>query len=139
MANVVDPLKIAGLRDLQAALKSMDGESQKLLRLTLNEAAETVAAGARRRVPTKTGRARGSVKAASSQREARVKAGSAKAPYFPWLDYGGRTGRNRSVSRPFVKTGRYLYPTYSANRESILTGLETSIRKLITQVGLDGG
>lgn len=133
----VQPIKITGLRDLQAALKELDGESQKLLRTTLNQAAETVAAGARRRVPTKTGKARNSVVVASSQREARVKEGSAKAPYMPWLDYGGKVGRKKSVARPFVKGGRYLYPTYEANRLSILAGLEKSIGQLISQVGLD--
>lgn len=135
---VIDPIRIDGLRDLQAALRAMDGESQKLLRGTLNQAAETVAAGARRRVPTRTGKAAGSIKVASSQREARVKAGGTKAPYMPWLDYGGRVGRGKSVVRPFVKGGRYVYPTYFANRDSILKGLSDSIDKLITQVGLDG-
>lgn len=136
---VVDPIKINGLRELQAALRQLDGESQKLLRTTLNEAAETVASGARRRVPTRTGKAAASVKVASSQREARVKAGSAKVPYFGFLDYGGRVGISKSVSRPYVKTGRYMYPTYFANQASIMKGLEQSIQNLITRVGLDAG
>lgn len=134
-----DPIRIEGLRELQATLRALDGESQKLLRGTLNEAAETVAAGARRRVPTRTGRAKGSVKTASSQREARVKAGSAKVPYFGFLDYGGRVGIGRSVSRPFVRSGRYVYPAYDANRDSIMKGLSDSIGRLITRAGLDAG
>ena len=84
--TVVKPIKVVGLRDFQAALKDLDGESQKLLRVTLNEVAETVAAGARRRMPSKTGRARASVKTASSQREVRVREGSKKTPYVPWLE-----------------------------------------------------
>lgn len=134
-----DPIRIEGLRELQATLRALDGESQKLLRGTLNEAAETVAAGARRRVPTRTGRAKGSVKTASSQREARVKAGSAKVPYLGFLDYGGRVGIGRSVSRPFVRSGRYVYPAYDANRDSIMKGLSDSIGRLITRAGLDAG
>lgn len=139
MGATIEPVKIKGLRDLQAALKNLDGESQKLLRVTLNEVAEGVAAGARRRVPAKTGRARASVKAASSQREARVKGGGAKAAYYPWLEFGGKVGRNKSVKRPFVNGGRYIYPTYAANRPSIMTGLDLAISKLIDQAGLDGG
>ncbi len=136
MATIA-PIHIAGLRDLQAALKQLDGESQKLLRVTLNDAAETVAAGARRRVPTRTGKAKASIRVASSQREAKVKAGGTKAPYYPWLDYGGKTGIKRSVHRPFVTGGRYIYPTYHSNRDSIRRALSESIGKLIRQAGLD--
>lgn len=134
----VDPIRITGLRDLQAAMKALDGESQKLLRTTLNEVAETVAAGARRRVPVRTGRARASVKASSSQREARVKGGGAKAAYYPWLEFGGKVGRKHSVRRPFVNGGRYIYPTYAANQDGITAGLDAAVGKLIDQVGLDG-
>lgn len=136
MATVA-PIKITGLRDLQAALKELDGESQKLLRTTLNEVAEGVAAGARRRVPVKTGKARASVKAASSQREARVKGGGAKASYYPWLEFGGKVGRKHSVRRPYVAGGRYIYATYAANRDGIMKGLDTAVGRLIDQTGLD--
>lgn len=134
---IVDPIKVRGLRDLQGALKRMDGESQKKLRLVLNEVAETVAAGTRRRVPRRTGAAAASVKVASSQREARIKEGSAKAPYMPWLDYGGKTGKKKSVKRPFVKDGRYLYPTYRANKSSLLPALEKAIVELAKESGLE--
>ena len=133
----IDPIHIKGLRELQAALKQLDGESQKKLRVVLNEAAETVAGGARRRFPTKTGKAKASVKVASGQREAKVKEGGAKAPYAAWLDYGGKTGRKRSVSRPFVNGGRYLYPTYHANKVSIQAALEKSIVALVESVGIE--
>lgn len=131
----VEPIRIQGLRDIQAALKDLDGESQKRLRLVLNSVAETVAAGARRRVPTKTGAAKASVKVASSQREARVKEGSAKAPYAPWLDYGGKVGRGKSQHRKFVPGGRYLYPTYNAQRPAIAKALEKALIDMITDAG----
>ena len=134
-----DAIKITGLRDLQAALKQMDGEAQKQLRGVLNEAAEIVVSGARAGFPTKTGRAKGTIKVMSSQREARVKEGSAKAPYAPWLDYGGRVGPKRSVSRPFVKTGRYVYPAYNRSRDDILDALSAALAELITRAGLEVG
>lgn len=135
--SVVEPLKISGLREFQAALKQMDGESQKQLRVVLNTAADTVAQGARRRVPRRTGRAAASVKAASSQREARVQGGSKKASYYGWLDFGGRIGKNKSVRRPFVERGRYIYPTYSANRDGIMKALEQGLVDLARNSGLD--
>ena len=132
----VDPIKIGGLRDFQRALKLMDGESQKQLRVVLNSVAETVAAGARRRVPTKTGKAKASIKVASSQREARIKAGGPRASHYPWLDFGGRVGKGRSVLRPFVQRGRYLYPTYDASRPEIQAALEKALTDLARTAGV---
>lgn len=135
--QVVEPIKIQGLRELQAALKQMDGETQKQLRVVLNSVSETVAGGARRRMPSRTGKAKASVRVLSTQREARVAEGSKRVPYVAWLDYGGKTGRNRSVSRPFVQGGRYLYPAYKANRTSIMAALEKSIVALAVSAGLE--
>lgn len=132
----INPIGIKGLRELQSALKDLDGESQKLIRVALNDAAETVAQGARRRMPTKTGKAKSTVRVASTQREAKVKEGSAKAPYVAWLDYGGKVGEGKRVSRPFIREGRYLYPTYSANHASIMNGLEKRLTQLIETAGL---
>lgn len=134
--GTVDPIKVAGLREFQKALKQMDGESQKKLRVVLNESATTVARGAARRVPRQTGRAAASLRASSSQREARVMGGSSKVPWYPWLDFGGRVGRNKSVSRPFVTGGRYMYPTFSANRDSIYKALQKSLADLAREAGL---
>lgn len=135
--TLIEPIKIQGLREFQSALKAMDGESQKQLRTVLNTASETVARGASRRVPRKTGAAAASLRATSSQREARVTGGSKKVPYYGWLDFGGRVGKKRSVIRPTVKSGRYMYPAYSANRESIMKALEQGIVDLARNSGLD--
>jgi len=135
--SVPEPIKIAGLREFQRALKTMDGESQKQLRVVLNTAADTVAAGAARRVPRRTGKAAASLRAMSSQREARVMGGSKKAPYYGWLDFGGRIGRDKSQRRPFVSGGRYMYPTYSANRDSIYKALQQGLAQLARTSGLE--
>jgi hypothetical protein len=132
----VEPIKIAGLRELQAALKSIDGESQKQLRGVLNQAADMVVTSARREIPARTGAAAGSLKVASSQREARVKFGSAKVPYAGWLDYGGKVGRKKSNVRPFVKGGRYVYPAYYAQQAAITELLSVSLNALVESKGL---
>lgn len=140
--NTVEPIKVAGLKDFQRALKQMDGESQKQLRVVLNQSATTVAQGAARRVPRRTGKAAASLRAMSSQREARVMGGSKKVPYYGWLDFGGRIGRDKSQRRPFVAGGRYMYPTFSANRDSIYKSLAAGLAKLARDAGLevtDGG
>lgn len=133
----IEPIKISGLRDLQAGLKGLDGEAQKQLRLVLNGAATTVAHAAARRVPTRTGKARNSIRPASSQREARVKAGGAKAAYYGWRDFGGAVGRKKNTRLPFLEEGRYLYPAFHANRDSIYNGLQKSITDMLEGAGLE--
>lgn len=137
MSDLVQPIRVAGLREVQKALKDLDGESQKELRLTLNEAAGIVVRGAQRRVPVRTGVARASIRATSGQREARVSAGGRRAAYFPWLDYGGRVGRNNSASRTFIKGGRYVYPAYSDEYTNIRRLLEKRLTTLLESKGIE--
>lgn len=107
-----DPIKIEGLNAFVKNLKTVDRNLPKAVRLAFNEAADVVVTDARPRVPSRSGRARRSVKARSTQTKARVKGGGARAKYYPWLDFGGSVGRNRSVTRPFRKEGRYIYKSY---------------------------
>lgn len=133
---LVKAIAVEGMKDLQAALKAMDGESQKEIRVALNRVAETVVAGAARRVPVRSGRARASLKAASSQRETRVGAGGRKAPYYGWLDFGGRIGRDKSQRRPFVAGGRYIWPAVAANREALARAVDEQLKSLARSKGL---
>lgn len=137
----IDAMKIAGLRDIQAGLKAADGESQKQIRVVFNNVAQAVVGGAQRRVPTLTGAMRKSIRATSGQREAKVSGGSSKVAYYGWRDFGGRVGIDKSVSLPYVKKGRYLYPAYDANKDSIEKALRKGLVDMCRNVGLevDGG
>lgn len=130
-------IRISGLKELQAALRAMDGESQKQLRIALNEAAELIVVGARRKMPSKTGAAKASLKAVSGQRDARVSLGGRRAPYAPWLDFGGRVGPKRSVHRPFKRQGRYVYKTLADEHEGIQRVLEEAIVAVARNAGLE--
>lgn len=132
-----DVIRVEGLIDLQRALRQTSDGLPKRLRVIFNEAAQTVISGAQRRVPSVTGAARSAFKARSGQREAIVVAGGRKAEYLPWLDFGGRVGRNRSVSRPFITSGRYLYPSLAANKESISTALSNALTGLMVEAGFE--
>lgn len=133
MAEVV---RIEGLREFQASLRAMDRDLPKQLRLVLNEAATIVVDGARVRVPRRSGSAAASLRAQSSQREARVSAGGAGVPYYAWLDFGGAVGRRNSVRRPFIKDGRYIYPTLRDRRSAIVANLEEGLQQLANSSGL---
>lgn len=137
MSELMQPIRVTGLREVQKALKELDGQSQKELRLALNDAAQIIVNVAQRKVPTVTGAARASIRATSGQREARVSAGGRKAPYLPWLDYGGSTGRDRSVKRPFLRGGRYIYPAYEEQHTNVMRLLEKRITDLMESKGID--
>jgi len=115
---MTDAIKIEGLKQFSRDLKTLDKDLPKALRLAFNEAADLVVDDARPRVATQSGRARKTVKAASTRTKARVSGGGGRAPYYPWLDFGGRVGRNRSVKRTFKKKGRYIYAAYFKHRDS---------------------
>lgn len=109
---MAEAIRIDGLAQFSRNLKQLDGELPKALRIALNEAADVVVGAAVPRVPKRTGRAARTIRARSTRTAVRVSAGGKRAPYFPWLDFGGKVGRKRSVERAFMKDGRYLYRAY---------------------------
>lgn len=135
--STIEPIRITGLRDFQTALKRMDGNTQKQLRVVFNDVAEDIAGDARRLIPTRSGRAAKSMKARSGQREAKIVAGGKTAPYYPWLDFGGSAGRGKKNKRQWIQAGRYLYPTYNRQRRHIQARLEEGLVDLARNAGVD--
>lgn len=129
-------IQVAGLKEFQRSLKAMDTNLPKQLRIALNSASELVIDDARRRVPTRSGRAAKSLKVRSTQREARVAAGGRIAPYYPWLDFGGHVGQHGKTTRPFYKEGRYIYPSLRENREKIIEVMGEALADLAREAGL---
>jgi hypothetical protein len=136
MAEIFDQIRVQGLREFQAKLRAADGEAQKLLRVVLNDAAEIVVKEANSLVPRKSGNAANSIKAQSSQREGRVKAGGIRVPYYAWLDFGGGVGRSKSIKRPFMKSGRYIYPAAKDKRNAVAERVEEGMTELAKKAGL---
>lgn len=136
MGLVMDPIRVEGLSSLQKSLKALGPEFAKELRPALNEAAEVVVKVARPLVPARTGKGRASIKVNSTAKEARVAEGGNRAPYMPWLDYGGKTGRGGSIVRPFIKDGRYVYPAYRAQHGNILRLLQKRLDAVAEKAGL---
>lgn len=133
----VDPIKVEGLAEFSRNLRRLDSELPKGLRLAGNEAAELVVGWARARVARKTGAAAGTVRASSTRTEARVTGGSKRRSYYPWLDFGGRVGRKRSVARPFIKEGRYIYPGFTRQRDEVHARLVKSLLRVAQDAGMD--
>jgi len=135
VARADNAITVEGLRELRAALRKTDGDMHKMLRVAQNDAAQIVVNRAKPKVPARSGRARNSIRTASTQTATRVKAGSKRAPYYAWLDFGGRVGRKKSVKRPFLKSGRYIFPAYSETKDRV----EDMLVKRLTDVCKEGG
>jgi len=130
-------IAVTGLADLNRSLREIDKEAPKALRIALNGVADLLVTEVRPEVPSVSGRARKSYKAKSTRTAARVSMGGRGAEYVPWLDFGGRTGRNRSVERAFYKEGRYLYPTLKRIRPAIESALGEALVDVARSAGLD--
>ncbi|MPY55464.1 hypothetical protein [Streptomyces acidicola] len=132
-------IRVEGWRELSRSLRRANSELPKGLRLAANEAAQLVVNDARPKVPVgpgKGGHAASSIKAASTRTAARVQGGGSKFPYYPWLDFGGRVGPSKSVRRPFMKTGRYLWKSYADQKTKVADTLDTALRRVIEDAGI---
>lgn len=111
---------------LQAALRDCSAEVQDLAHSLLEDITSDVARDARSHVPHRSGRAGASYRS----RGVVIEFGGADAPYVPWLEFGGRVGRKRSVLRAFNPQGRYVYPAIARN----LKDVEKQVEDLIGQI-----
>jgi hypothetical protein len=133
-----EKITVTGLREFQRALKDMDTGLPKMIRVVLNDATGVVINWARPRIPSRTGRARASLKARSSQREARVALGGNRAPWVPWLDFGGEGRRKgRPPARPFIRDGRFLYQGLKVKRAQVTDMMAAGLTELAKSSGLD--
>jgi hypothetical protein len=131
-------IEVEGLAQLSRGLKAVDAAAPKELRVALNSAAQLLIDHVRPKIPAVTGAARRSLVARSTRTAARVAVGGKRAPWFPWLDFGGQ-GRvaGRPAPRPFLKEGRYVYPTLREIRPKIEAQLQDAITTVIRNAGLE--
>lgn len=131
-------VEVVGLAQLSRGLRKLDTEAPKQLRIALNGAATLLVSRTRPKVPSRSGAARASMKARSTRTSARVAVGGRKAPYFPWLDFGGAGRRpGRPAQRRFYPDGRYVYPTLKEIRPEIMRSLDEGIRAAARSAGLE--
>lgn len=138
---IVDVVQVTGLREFRRSLRDLDRAAPRALRLAGNRAAQLVVDAAVPTVPRKTGKAAASIKARSSQAVTRVVSGGNRAPWMPWLDYGGNVGVNDSAHRQFMPDGRYVYPAFRRVRDEFSSVLTEALAEIARDTGvvLDGG
>lgn len=133
-------IQVEGLAEFRRGLRQVHRNLPRAVRRVANDAAEIVVAAARPGVPlgpAERGHAVQSIRTASTQSSGRVKGGGARFPYYPWLDFGGRVGRDRSVYRRVIRRGRYIYPAFVDNREQITEEMEQGLQRLARSAGID--
>lgn len=131
-------IEVTGLREFQQALKRADADLPKMLRVALNEATGVVIDYAGAHMPRKSGNAIASLKPRSTQRVSRIALGGRRAPYAPWLDFGGEGKRKgRPAARPFIKSGRYVYKGLEVKRADVLEIMSTALTDLAKSAGMD--
>jgi len=92
--------QIEGLKEVNAALRSMSKDTRDDMKATHKRAAAIVIAGAKRFVPVRTGRLAESIRDGSTQRMGRVRVGSASVPYAGPIHFGWPS---RSIKpQPFI-------------------------------------
>jgi hypothetical protein len=130
-------IAVTGLSALNRGLRALDSEAPKQLRVALNSAAQLLVDEARPEVPADTGAARRSMVARSTRTAARVAVGGKKAPYYPWLDFGGAgKAPGRPAPRPYYPDGRYVYPTLARIRPRIERQLGEALSAVVAGAGL---
>lgn len=143
MADV--EVKVTGLNELGRAFKQIDTQLPGALKEGFTKIAESVATDVRAKVAHKSGRAAGSVTARGKQRGAAIAVGGSRAPYYPWLDFGGSVGRGHkpgvggsgAIKRDMVPDGRYLYPTIAEHNKQIKNEVDQLLERLARQAGFD--
>lgn len=133
---MIEPIKIGGLTEFTRALKKLDADLPKAQRVAFNDAAKIVVDGAVPKIPRRSGAASRSVRARSTQSAVRIAAGGARVPYFPWLDFGGRTGPRRAVRRPFKRQGRYLWATLGERSDKVAEATKAALLDSARAAGL---
>ena len=130
-------IEVRGLRELQGAFRKVDADLPKELRVKFKAVAEDIAGKVRGKVARRSGEAADSIKARATQRGFGIAfpAGGkpwegVKAGYYPWLDFGGTTGRGRSISRPIIPGGRYIYPTIAEAGPEIIQRTDDAIEQV---------
>ncbi len=123
MPNTVS-ITFSELREFSDRLKRIS--LPKIVLDAQREVAQIVTRQAIPKIPSLTGNARGSVVITETGKGVNITAGVG-VPYFGWLDFGGSVGPNKSVKRPYLRTGRYIWRSFADNRTVIMEKMEKAI------------
>ena len=121
-------LEIDGLRQVQKAMRSFSDDSRNDMKETHRRAGQIVVDGAARYVPVRSGALLASLKSAPTQRQGRVRVGSAAVPYAGPIHFGW-PARN-------IKPNPFIYEVLDGRRQEVYALYSQRISELIFKYDL---
>lgn len=137
-------VKVEGLKELRKALKDVDPELQKQLRVELKKVAEIVATDARSKAAGFSRRAADTIRATSSGDKVLIRGGESKLAWYGWADFGSRTpvsGNPRSVG-PWAGSGagpargRFIYAALDDKFDEVVQAVDDAVNEATRKAGL---
>lgn len=127
MAGTSPQIQVEGAAELRRALKAM-GQDLADLKEIHRDAADSVAEGARERVPVVSGTLLGTIRTSVRQTGASVMAGGGRrrVPYAGPIHFGWH--RRRIVPQPF------LYDAMDDRRAEVAERYESEVAKMVTEL-----
>jgi hypothetical protein len=137
---VASRVYVSNLAEVRRHLRRIEPELLPEMRKGLKAAVDrTVVPAAKARVAKRSGRAANTLRSvAGGNRGIFVAGGGARAPYYPWLDFGGTlkpVGKRRNTqTRPFIKRGRYIYPALDATMPAVTRQVEIALGRVLNKL-----
>jgi hypothetical protein len=149
---VPDSVTVRGIGEVVRAFREVDRDLPKELQKRFKAVATHVVGVAQRRMPYSTGTAARSLRPRATQKGAGIAfpaggrdSATDKAGYYPWLDFGGTTGRGHqgsghdtfggAIKRERITGGRYLYPAIGESKEYIREATDDAIEDTAKDAG----
>lgn len=124
-------VEVKGARELRSALKRIDSDLPNAIKAKFREIAEGAVGPIANALPRKSGDLAGSVRAGATRRAALVRIGKAALPYAGSVEFGGWPR-----GRPFIKEGRYIFPTAERLAPIAASEASKSIDEVARRAGL---
>lgn len=122
-------LEIEGLRAVQKAMKNFSDDSRNDMKETHRRAGQIVVDGAARLVPVRTGALLASLKSSPTQRQGRVRIGSAAVPYAGPIHFGWPARH--------IQPNPFIYEVLDGRRQEVYALYAERISQLIVKYDLD--
>lgn len=129
---MAESIRIDGLDEFVQSLAAVNAD--EVLRTLTESTGEAIVADAKQRIPVKSGGARASIRGEVTPEGFTVTGGGSKAPYFGWLEYGGRAGH---VDRARVTDGRYIGAAYKRREPQLTADLEAALVTAVEAAGIE--
>lgn len=130
-------IEVHGLRELRRVLNEAADRSPREIGQANKDAAEIVAAEAKRRAPRGPHQGGGkiipivdSIRAQGTTRRGAVVFGGQRSPHAPVYEFGGTVPRHHSQSRTHVAKRAYVYPAIDAKQGEVLRAYEQAVGRI---------